>query len=95
MVTVLDSQLITVIILSDGTEFCCRSRGHTQAVMGFVYLRHGKMTYFRLRYRLRIITVFVLRMQIRREVLLKVLAFFRLRSVSVLIKPYRSIRILL
>ena len=63
--------------------------------MGFVYFRHGKITYFRFRYRLRIITVFVLRMQIRREVLLKVLAFFGLRFVSVLIKPYRSIRILL
>ena len=64
-------------------------------VMGLVYLRHGKMANFRLRYRLRIISVFVLRMQIRREVLLKVLALFRLRSVSVLIEPYRSIRILL
>ena len=58
--------------------------------MGFVYFRHGKMTYFR--YRFRIITVFVLRMQIRREVQLKMLAFFGLRFVSVLIEPYRSIR---
>ena len=39
---------------------------NSPAVMGFVYFRHGKMTYFRFRYRFRyrfrIITVFVLRM---------------------------------
>ena len=32
--------------------------------MELVYFRDGKMTYFRLRYRIRIITVFVLRMRV-------------------------------
>ena len=58
--------------------------------MRLVYLRHGKMSNLRFCYRLRIMSVFVLRMQIWREALLKVLALFALRSVSVLISDGSS-----
>ena len=61
------------------------------SVMEPVYLRDGKMTYFRLRYRIRIITVFVLRMWVWRKVMLKLLSFFAFSSVSVLMRAYKSI----
>ena len=66
------------------------TRSHIASVSNSdgTFFRYGKMTYFRFS----IITVLLLRMQIQREVLLKVLTFFALRSVSVLIKPHRSIR---
>ena len=59
--------------------------------MKLVYFRNGKTTYFRFRYRIRIITVFVLRMRVWRKVMLELSSFFAFSSVSVLIKAYKSI----
>ena len=63
--------------------------------MELVYFRNGKRTYFRLRYRMRIITVFVLRMRAWRKVMLKLSSFFAFCFVSVLIKAYKSIEFVL
>ena len=60
------------------------------AVMGLVRLRNRKMAYFD--FRIRIITVCLLRMRIRRGALLKVLAFIGLRSVSVPINTHQFVR---
>ena len=60
---------------------CCRHKS-TQAVMEVVDLRNDKRTYFRLR----IISVFALRVRIRRKVMLKVSSSFPFSSVSLLIK---------
>ena len=59
--------------------------------MELVYFRNEKMTYFRFRYRIRIITAFVLRMRVWRKVMLKLSSFFAFCSVSVLIKAYKPI----
>ena len=63
----------------------------SQTVMELVYFRNGKTTYFRLRYRIRIITVFVLRVRIWGKMMLKMSSFFGFCSPSVLIKAYKSI----
>ena len=62
-----------------------------RSVMELVYFRNGKTTYFRLRYRIRIIIVFVLRMRVWRKVMLKLSSFFAFSSVSILTKAYKSI----
>ena len=59
--------------------------------MKVVDLRNGKMIHFRLR----IISVFVLRMRIRRKVMLKLSSCFAFSSVSVLIQAYKSIAFVL
>ena len=69
-----------------GVDFKFEISFHSQAVMELVYFRNGKMIYFRFRYRIRIITVFVLRMRVWRKVMLKLSSFFAFSSVSVLIK---------
>ena len=63
--------------------------------MELVDLRNGKRSNVRLRYRMRIITVFVLRVRIRRKVMLKLPSCFAFSSVSVLIKAYKSIAFVL
>ena len=70
-------------------SFCSFSQ-KTEAVMGLVRLRNRKMAYFCLR--IRIITVCLLRIRTRRGALLEVLAFVRLRPVSVPINAHKFVR---
>ena len=76
-------------------QFLCRWRLIQSSDGTFFYFRNEKTTYFRFRYRIHIITVFVLRMRIRKKVMLKLSPFFTFFSVSVLIKAYKSIELFL
>ena len=63
--------------------------------MEVVDLRDGKRSNVRSRYRMRVISVFVLRMRMRRKVMLELSSCFAFSSVAVLIKAYKSIELFL